>query len=483
MATIEDSSENLSLPYIMPAQAQKHVTHNEAIRMLDALVQLAFSTMGENTPPANPVAGERHWTGTAPINEWLGKPNQIAAWQDGFWAFLEPKPGWLARDLSNRLLLCFDGSTWVEAVASPSSLQNMASLGINASADETNRLVVGAPSSLLTHEGAGHQLKINKNSSSDTASILFQTGWSGRAEFGLTGDDDWRVKVSPNGADWIDALIADQSTGGVTFPQGMKHALSGAPLSSQIFTPGGANISTIWRFDEPRTGFPRAATINNVSGDIITLADGNRYGNDPNTGVPIIIGTGPVASRMFFSHVMQGLSYLRLWNMSKSPPEACWIEAAPAASDLRVIDSTHIAGWLPGETVQLGEPNLNGAKVVAVDISQFLHLHTGAIFPQAGLALMAGISAQGTGGWNGHIGVTPDATGGSFSNVTSASADHDTAFSAGHGTGGGFVNAHIQVGTTLPSPISNSNLVFVREFDAGAGGLRIGALTAVGVWV
>ena len=36
-----EQSANLQLPYIMPSQAQKHVTHNEAIRSLDAIVQLS----------------------------------------------------------------------------------------------------------------------------------------------------------------------------------------------------------------------------------------------------------------------------------------------------------------------------------------------------------------------------------------------------------------------------------------------------------
>ena len=31
-----DSTPNLQLPYLMAAQAQKHVTHNEALRALDA---------------------------------------------------------------------------------------------------------------------------------------------------------------------------------------------------------------------------------------------------------------------------------------------------------------------------------------------------------------------------------------------------------------------------------------------------------------
>jgi hypothetical protein len=35
-----DTSHALSLPLIQPSQAQKHVTHNEALRILDAVVQL-----------------------------------------------------------------------------------------------------------------------------------------------------------------------------------------------------------------------------------------------------------------------------------------------------------------------------------------------------------------------------------------------------------------------------------------------------------
>ena len=32
-----DETANLKLPYILPSQAQKHVTHNEALALLDRL--------------------------------------------------------------------------------------------------------------------------------------------------------------------------------------------------------------------------------------------------------------------------------------------------------------------------------------------------------------------------------------------------------------------------------------------------------------
>ncbi len=55
-----DQTPNLNLPYILPAQAQKHVTHNEAIRALDALVQLCALDRDLATPPPSPADGDRY---------------------------------------------------------------------------------------------------------------------------------------------------------------------------------------------------------------------------------------------------------------------------------------------------------------------------------------------------------------------------------------------------------------------------------------
>ena len=52
-----DTSPILKMPYIQPSQAQKHVTHNEALRLLDAIVQLVVLTHDQNSPPATPEEG------------------------------------------------------------------------------------------------------------------------------------------------------------------------------------------------------------------------------------------------------------------------------------------------------------------------------------------------------------------------------------------------------------------------------------------
>ena len=51
---MSDTSATLSLPYLMPAQAQKHVTHNDALDRLDLVVQLVVTAFDATNPPHQP---------------------------------------------------------------------------------------------------------------------------------------------------------------------------------------------------------------------------------------------------------------------------------------------------------------------------------------------------------------------------------------------------------------------------------------------
>jgi len=209
-------SANLQLPYIMPSQAQKHVTHNEAIRTLDAVVQLAVDARHLSAPPATPADGNRFLIAAAPSGAWTGKEGQIAAWQDGAWAYLIPNAGWLAWVVDEERLISFDGAGWADAAVH--SVNPVAMVGVNTTADTSNRFAVKSADTLFDQETGNHRMKINKAASGDTASVVFQSGYSGRAEFGLTGDDDWHVKVSADGAVWSEALKVDRDSGRVRLP-------------------------------------------------------------------------------------------------------------------------------------------------------------------------------------------------------------------------------------------------------------------------
>ena len=213
---MSDLSARLALPFLQPAQAQKHVTHNEALRRLDLLVQLQVEAFDATTPPTLPLEGQIWALGAAPTGSWTGQGGQLAAWVDGAWMFIAPQDGWRAAMGSDLRIHMPAG--WV-APDLP-VLDDLPGLGIGTAHDTTNRLAVAAPAALLSHAGAGHQLKINKATAADTASLLYQTGFSGRAEMGTAGADDFSIKVSADGSTWHDGLVVDRATGKAALPNG-----------------------------------------------------------------------------------------------------------------------------------------------------------------------------------------------------------------------------------------------------------------------
>jgi hypothetical protein len=137
------------------------------------------------------------------------------AFLDGVWEVFAPVTGWVAHVEDEGILAVWTGSTWAGIN------QNMPMVGINASADTTNRLSLSSPASLFNHAGDDHQVKINKAAPGDTASLLFQSNWSGRAEFGLAGEDNFSVKVSADGSAWATAISVDAASGLVATPAGL----------------------------------------------------------------------------------------------------------------------------------------------------------------------------------------------------------------------------------------------------------------------
>ena len=114
-----------------------------------------------------------------------------------------PPAGWLAFDPASAAVLVFRTAAWQPV---GTFLGAVDQLGVNATADATNRLAVGSNAVLFTGieaaDGGTGDIRfiVNKEADGDTASLLFQSGFSGRAEVGLAGDTDFVFKVSPNGS-------------------------------------------------------------------------------------------------------------------------------------------------------------------------------------------------------------------------------------------------------------------------------------------
>lgn len=451
-----EESRNLKLPYIMPSQAQKHITHNEALRMLDAVTHLSVRDRDLSSPPSEPADGVRYLVAEGSAGQWQGHEGHIAAFQDGAWQFFAPQEGWLCFVADEAALVAFDGTAWLPLEGASPFLQNIERLGLATEADEANPFAARLNSALWTASYAGEggngdlRYMMNKEGEGNTLSLLMQSDWSGRAEIGLAGNDDLTIKVSDDGANWTDALRVDRQTGRASFPQGIVDASTG--FSVPLYVP--APVASIYRCDALRGATPRTVTIGGAAGQTITLASAV---------------AGPNGQWGRWNQTMG--SFVRVWNMSKSPPQSAWLMDSPDATTLTVTDAAHIAGWTSGETLRMGDPNPtgdNGLQMVALDISPYLQENFGQVFPQKGLLLglytasndgPAGLDFSGTG-------AVGTAMGG---NALSNGARNQTS---------------LPIPTPVPSPISNSNLIFFREqMSGGSSDITVAFARVLGVYV
>ena len=273
----------LGLPLLAAAQSQKHITHNEALSLLDALIHLAVIEKNRNAPPVNPNIGDRYLLGTSPTAAFVGQGGKLAFYDAAGWHFSTPKTGWLVYVIADNQLLIFDGALWKEAGTSIKELQNLDFLGVGTSADTTNRLSVRANTALFTAKpvasaGSGDmRLTLNKEASANTVSQVFQSAFSGRAEWGLMGDDDFRLKVSSDGSTWREAMKVERANGIISFPQGIHGVatsrnllINGDLAINQRLFLGGSLIASAYGFDRWKAG-SGGCTLNRALDGTITL--------------------------------------------------------------------------------------------------------------------------------------------------------------------------------------------------------------------
>jgi hypothetical protein len=266
------TTTRLALPLIDGTQAQKHVTHNEALALVDLIIHCRIADRDLAAPPASPSAGAAYIVAAAPTGAWAGRAGQVACWLDGGWTFLQPVAGWLAWVADEARLFVHTGSGWVDLVASlqsvPSSLDNLAHLGVGTTADASNPLSAKLNAALFTAkyvaEGGTGDLRytLNKEAAARTATLLMQSNWSGRAEIGLAGDDNLALKVSSDGATWRTALK-------ITGASGQVATMALVPAADNTHALGGSGARWTQLFAATATiNTSDAATKTDIAADV-----------------------------------------------------------------------------------------------------------------------------------------------------------------------------------------------------------------------
>jgi hypothetical protein len=217
-----DITPNLTMPYILPSQAQKHVTHNDALRVIDTIVQLCILTRNLAIPPETANDGDRYLVADEAGGEWSSQDGKLAVMLDGAWYFHQPVAGWRLWVADENRLLIYNGSVWSDIFEHISQLQHMAMLGIGVAADATNRFSVQSPAILLDRQTDHMRVKLNKETAADTVSLLYQSGYSSRVEAGLLGENNYTINVSADGINFTTAMQANHLDGSVILPKNPK---------------------------------------------------------------------------------------------------------------------------------------------------------------------------------------------------------------------------------------------------------------------
>ncbi len=289
-------TEHLQLPFLLPSQAQKHVTHNEALEVLDRLTFLAVLARETVNPPASPESGNMWIAGTDAQQDWEGKDGQVALFNGSDWVFQVPRAGWLAFVMAEMRFCYFDGAQWLDLGADQTDNIEALMVSLNGAQIGGSTLSVhGSESRFVAKPGESDDIRlmIEKTTEPATASLIFQTGAEGRAEIGLAGDDDMSVRVSSDGSSWIDALRIDHASGMALFT-----------ANAEI----GGDLAVKGSF-EMQSNFPN-----------IVITDSDSVGNAHTTSVSLRdatgeekawfgLGSGSNSAFTFLSHYPDGFSF------------------------------------------------------------------------------------------------------------------------------------------------------------------------------
>lgn len=200
------TTPNLGLPRLIAAQAQKHVTMNEALERVDALAQLAILDAELTAPPSAPSNGDRYIVASGSTGDWTGHTGEIAAWQNGIWVFYPPQEGWLAFVIASNAFIVFRDGAWRPSFGAGGNVQ-FDTLGIGTEPQNGVTLVAEGDSSLFTASNADHRVTVNRASDAGTASLILSTAHQASAEI-TQNPQGFQIKIARASGELVPALSA-----------------------------------------------------------------------------------------------------------------------------------------------------------------------------------------------------------------------------------------------------------------------------------
>lgn len=218
---VSDLTPRLCLPLIGD-HAQKQLVMNAALMRLESLVQARVVSRSTAAEPSAPADGDAYiLPAGASGATWGGlSAGGVVRAEGGVWESVDMPEGALVLIGDEGRFVVHIGGAWTAFETAVKALADLSGLGIGATPDAYNVMIVRGAAALLTAgDGGDFSLSLNKAGSGHSAQILMQDNYVTRAIIGLMGDDRLSFKVSPDGSSYVTALSVG-SDGAVATPAG-----------------------------------------------------------------------------------------------------------------------------------------------------------------------------------------------------------------------------------------------------------------------
>lgn len=107
------ATTNLQLPQMLTTDAQKELTFNDAMGLMDAFVPGAAISYTTTAPPTSPTNGSMYIIPTGATGVWANNLQKIAIYYNG-WSYITPQSGWsvFVQDVSKIMFYSSSTSVW-----------------------------------------------------------------------------------------------------------------------------------------------------------------------------------------------------------------------------------------------------------------------------------------------------------------------------------------------------------------------------------
>ena len=112
-----ETTDRFALPLLQAGQAQKEMSHNEALVRIGMLLHPQIESRDGNAPPETPLAGQCWLVGDMPEGDWAGQAQALAMWTDNGWRFVAAREGMAVWYANASTPVRFSGGIWRNGVA------------------------------------------------------------------------------------------------------------------------------------------------------------------------------------------------------------------------------------------------------------------------------------------------------------------------------------------------------------------------------